>query len=103
MQKFLLTSLIVIGLFAIPPAYAGGGISIFSGLMGDIVGGNPNSLPPPSRPVSPQTQEVPTAFRQTGSSHGSDPIAAAAGSLASRSGTTSGAGTSTRVALTQQA
>lgn len=59
MQKFLLTSLIVIGLFAIPPAYAGGGISIFSGLMGDIVGGNPNSLPPPSRPVSPQTQEVP--------------------------------------------
>jgi len=60
MQKLFLASLTVIGLLAVPPAYAGGGISLFSGLMGGIVGGSQDSLTPPRpRRVSPRTQEVP--------------------------------------------
>jgi hypothetical protein len=58
MQGFLLASLTVTALFAVPPAYAGGGISFASGLMGGIVGGTQDRTQPTPR-VSPQTQEVP--------------------------------------------
>ena len=60
MQKLFLASLTVIGLLPVPPAFAGGGISLFSGLMGGIVGGSQDSLAPPKpHPVPPRTQEVP--------------------------------------------